>query len=61
MIAALAGSAEALPSCNEQDSVLSYLPLAHVFGRLAIYFLLLNGGGIGNFSGVILKFKLNNF
>ena len=58
MIAALAGCANALPTCNEEDSVLSYLPLAHVFGRLAIYFLMLNGGSIGNFSGVILQYHL---
>lgn len=42
-------------SFNENDTYLSYLPLAHVFDRLGCYSAISVGAGIGFFGGEILK------
>ena len=36
---------------NQNDVGMSYLPLAHVFGRVIVFLLLQEGGAVGNFSG----------
>lgn len=42
-------------SFNQDDTYLSYLPLAHVFDRLGCYAALSVGAGVGFYGGEILK------
>ena len=44
-------------SFNSDDIHLSYLPLAHIYDRLACSYMLCVGGRIGYYSGDILKIK----
>ena len=37
------------------DIYISYLPLAHIFDRLGIYYVMYNGGSTGFFGGEVLK------
>lgn len=55
MVAAIVSCDLMMVASTEPDSVLSYLPLAHVYGRLSIYFTFLRGGSIGNFGGDVRK------
>eukprot|EP00879_Flechtneria_rotunda_P004637 GHRR01004896.1.p1 GENE.GHRR01004896.1~~GHRR01004896.1.p1 ORF type:complete len:595 (+),score=137.38 GHRR01004896.1:491-2275(+) len=59
LVAAIAGCNQYLESFNEnlgpEDSYLSFLPLAHVFDRLAEEFMLHKGGSIGYWQGEIPK------
>lgn len=40
---------------SDDDTYISYLPLAHVFDRLGVYASLSMGAAVGFFGGVILK------
>mmetsp|Transcript_4333 Transcript_4333/g.4101 ORF Transcript_4333/g.4101 Transcript_4333/m.4101 type:complete len:93 (+) Transcript_4333:763-1041(+) len=40
---------------NENDTYISYLPLAHVFDRLGVYAALSVGAGVGFYGGEVLK------
>lgn len=55
MVSAIVSCDLQMTVSTEPDSVLSYLPLAHVFGRLSVYFMFLRGGSIGNFGGDVRK------
>ena len=44
---------------TENDVVINYLPLAHVFGRIIYFILLQEGGSIGNFGGDV-KLLIND-
>ncbi|WIA33081.1 hypothetical protein OEZ86_006237 [Tetradesmus obliquus] len=59
LVATIAGCNQYLASFNEslgpEDSYLSFLPLAHVFDRLAEEFMLHKGGSIGYWQGEIPK------
>ena len=52
MVAAMAGIATNLPIFNSSDVLLSYLPLAHIFERVAEFAFIGVGGSIGYYSGV---------
>ncbi|KAF7728148.1 hypothetical protein EC973_006663 [Apophysomyces ossiformis] len=47
------GAVQANVSGNAQDRLISYLPLAHIYGRLAEHLLLYLGGEIGYYSGIV--------
>lgn len=59
LVAAIAGCNQYLESFNESlgpdDAYLSFLPLAHVFDRLAEEFMLHRGGSVGYWQGEIPK------
>ena len=55
MVSAIVSCDISMAASTDPDSVLSYLPLAHVFGRLSVYFTFLRGGSIGNFGGDVRK------
>lgn len=40
---------------TDQDTYISYLPLAHVFDRLGVYAALSVGAGVGFYGGNVLK------
>ena len=54
MLSALRNMDHAAP-IEPTDVFLSYLPLAHLMGRLGNYALLVGGGAIGNFGGNLKK------
>ena len=55
MIAAIVSCDMSMAATAELDTVISYLPLAHVFGRLSVYYTFVRGGSIGNFGGDVRK------
>ncbi|OMJ75611.1 hypothetical protein SteCoe_25201 [Stentor coeruleus] len=58
MISMMAGMADSgFKNIDFNDVHLSYLPLAHMFDRAVCHFLAGVGGGIGFFSGDIMKLK----
>ena len=58
MMATIAGCMTNGPNSTGRENVcLSYLPLAHIFERVAEFGVLLSGGSIGYFSGVCSIFS----
>ncbi len=55
MVSAIVSCDLSMAASTDFDTVISYLPLAHVFGRLSVYFTFLRGGSIGNFGGDVRK------